>query len=298
MNTLPFVAIVLILLAGFSYRALGTAKISQKETSVLLSYLHTEKKLLNALHTSAYKKLAKAKKKTPSINKSSSKSPKHTPRKNPLSPMNLTPLFEPSCPEIVSSLFVKLLKLYYEQYSTQADLKKFAIDFTLHGKQTLQEFAQKKVPFADIKLSKLYPHSPVSRQLFYKMLKGTHLYDLQRKEGYPPFEEAFCLKEKSFSKLLHFPSLSPGMLRSIFGEEIAASILDKEASLSTQEGRSSATLSEHELLNHLHEHFPTMKNLETLIPLLDFSLGKKRKEKMVVQDMTTYIQIEKELPKI
>ena len=304
MNILPFVAIVLILLATLSYSSLDKGKILHYEKEAALGYMRADRGLLKKLHKTAFEKAPKKKDVLDSTKKPEkpTKTPSVT-RGSHLVKMNLSPLLKENCPVVITTTFLNLLKTYYghssflQSTTTDPNLKKFIKSFTESGKEKIQQAKEEKEPLSSIKLSQFHPKLPPEKYIFYKMLKGTHYYDLKANDGYPPFEEVFCLEEKQPVKILHFPSLPSIMLKALFGESLTKCILEKEATLTTNSSTPTLqTLSEEELLDLIHKKFPSETHLDELITLLDFSVRHKPQEKIIARDTLTNIQIEKELP--
>ncbi len=305
MNILPFVTMSLILLATLSYNSLDKGKLLRYEKETALGYMRAEKILLNKMHKAAFNK-APTKKETSDLSQKTIKKETHPSpliRGFSLVKMNLSPLFKEDCPEVVKITFFNLLKTYYghssflEPSTLDFTIKNFINHFIESGKEKIHQYKEAKKDLFSIKLSQFHPKSTLENHIFYKMLKGTHQYNLEKQEGYPPFEDVFCLEEKKPLKILHFPSLPSTMLKALFGEPLTKSILEKEAAIPSN-GTAPVVkiLSEQELLDLLHKKSPSDTKLDPLIAILDFSLRHKLKEKIIVCDETTNIHLEKELP--
>jgi hypothetical protein len=303
MNILPFVAIFLVLLATLSYTSLDKGKLLHYEKEAALGYMRADQSLLKKIHKTAFEKIPAQKdpldEKTPAKTK---KKPSGVTRGSHLVKMNLTPLFQEGCPDIVKATFFNLLKTYYghssflEPRNLDLTIKSFIKYFIESGKEKIHQCTEEKEPLSSIKLSQFHPKLKLENYIFYKMLKGTHLYNLEQKDGYPPFEDVFYLAEQKPLKILHFPSMPSLMLKALFGEKMTESILEKEAaSASNPLIPIAQTLSEQELLDLLHKKFPSDTHLHELITLLDFVIRHKIKDKLVAYDAKTCIQVEKEL---
>lgn len=305
MNILPFVTIFLILLATLSYNSLDKGKLLRYEKETALGYMRAEKTLLNKIHRVAFNKAPKKKEASDKPKEPTEKEtqPSHLIRGIYLVKMNLSPLFKEDCPDIVKTTFFNLLKTYYghssflEPSTLDFTIKSFIKHFIESGKEKIHQYKEAKEDLFSIKLSQFHPKPNLENHIFYKMLKGTHQYNLEEKEGYPPFEDVFCLEEKKPLKILHFPSLPSAMLKALFGEPLTKSILEKEAAIpSISTAPVVKILSEQELLDLVHKKSPSETELDKLIGMLDFSVRHKLKEKITVYDEITSIYIEKELP--
>lgn len=298
MHVLPFVSIFLIILTSLSYSFLDKSKTLIYEKQMALSYMKVERQLLRTLHREAFKKIPK-KKKSSEPSQKPAPNPEYSPRLHSHSKMNLFPLLTEKTPSECQQVFKRLLKALYQN---SPFLDRSTIDVTLShlsetiiktGKNHLALCKSLKEDLSSIRLSDLYPETTSEHALFYKMLKGTHRYDLA-KEGYPPLEDFFCLEEHPEPYIAHFPSLSPLMLTVIFGTEEGLAILEEEQDLRTKTPeRVLKTLSKEELVAFLNKQFPSKTSLSLVIEHLDFSSHSTKKEPLIVYDKLTHLQIEK-----
>lgn len=309
MNVLPFVAIFLTILATLSYSFLDKSKTLLYEKEVALSYMSVERKFLKNLHKEAFRKAPKKKTSEPTVVTPSSSfdtqleiDPLLSPRGDSLSKMNLFPLFIENCPGEILTLSQNLFKILYDKApfleSTTANetLKNLLKSVIAVGKEKIALCKEGNQELAALTLSDFYPKNQKEHALFYKILKGTHVYTLQN-EGYPPLQDFFFFKEEQSPKVLHFPSLSPAMLEVVFGKEESLCILTKEIEIRTQSPkRALKTLSKEELISLLHEKFPSKTHFDKIIEYLAFSNDNKMEEVLSASDKKTSIKIQK--PKI
>ena len=96
-------------------------------------------------------------------------------------------------------------------------------------------------------LSDLFPESPSLQKAFYKMLKGSSIYNIEKKEGYPPLSEFFTLDIED-PKTLAFPYSSYPAIKAFFGEDIAEQIVLLEKDTSQNKGVQYYAATQEELL--------------------------------------------------
>lgn len=306
MNILPFVAIFLIILATLSYGFLDKSKTLAYEKEVAISYLKVERRLLEKLHKEAFKKAPRKKSSTLASDASAKPVPKIdtdprlSPRDHSLAKMNLFPLFNDNCPVELHLLCQNLLKAcyhscsFFETATLNQTLQELLNGMIKTGKEKIALCIEKKEDLSLLNLSDFYPTEPSQHAIFYKMLKGTHVYTLGS-QGYPPLEDFFFFQEEKTPMVLHFPSLSKEMLEVIFGKEEANAILAKECDLrSKNPERVLKTLSKEELASLLHEQFPSKTYFDKMIQYLGFTPQQKKKNKIISFDEKTSIKIEKE----
>jgi hypothetical protein len=302
MHVLPFVSILLIILTTISYSFLDKSKTIIYEKQMMLSHMNIERKLLRKLHREAFKKAPK-KKSSSQHSRAQGEPPKRvdsalTPRTHSVSKMNLFPLFSEKMPSEVIDLLKNLLNaLYARSFLAQHNSSSFShlsTHLLTKGREKIELVKTLQQDPDSLHFYELYPDEPSAHALFYKILKGTHSYDLIEK-GYPPLEDFFCLTS-SEKTIFHFPSLSPLMLSVVFGSEGAKAILDHEQQLRAQDpDRTSKTLLKEELVSLLHTQFPTHTVYDQLIEYLDFAPHHLKQESIIVYDTVTQLQIEKKL---
>lgn len=82
-------------------------------------------------------------------------------------------------------------------------------------------------------LADLAPEDSILANAYYQMLKGTNQYDMQ--SGVPPFGDLFVFTKDKFA--FSFASASPGILKGVFGPEIAKQIMDDEKKICLEKGK-------------------------------------------------------------
>lgn len=210
--------------------------------------------------------------------------------KNPkeLSKFNLAPLFSDLPPASLYETAVRLICLLYEKTSSfQIDRKE-----TL-AKELLNALIQEgKTQKETETLSDLFPKMEPLKSLYYKMLKGTNIYEPGTEIGSPPFEDYFYIDRKSVKKPLFFSYASTILLRAIFGDGIANDIVQKEKAIWEKDRKHSPLTPD--MLTMLLQH-QTGKNvhMSDFQELLDFAHKKEVIDSVMGIDKETGISVRK-----
>jgi hypothetical protein len=118
-------------------------------------------------------------------------------------------------------LFVNLIKILYPKQLTKEKMENSLVD-------ALISFCQKKYnDKEEICLEKINFKDPSLQSLWYKMLKGTKVYDFEKKEGLPSILSFITIEEKENENKICIPTASKEMLTAIFNEKIAEKIWKK-----------------------------------------------------------------------
>jgi len=275
MNILFLVTSFLLIFSFISASLLKNSLFFSHEKSSYCSYLSSKQKLQSkweryqyAAFKKARTKEAKEPAKPPSIRTPNSFS-SHRERKNlsRLAKWNLAPMLLADVPSDL--LEEKAALLLEELYAHTAFWKKAQENVPDLSVALITCFKAKNLKKEDLKtLSDLFPNESLLREPFYKMLKGSSFYNIEKKEGYPPLEEFFKIDVED-AKTLTFPYASYPAIKVFFGEEIAEKIvlLEKDKS---QKQAGCCSLSQEELLN-----LATQKGLFTLYkdPCRSFKAG-------------------------
>lgn len=84
-------------------------------------------------------------------------------------------------------------------------------------------------------LQELTPESEPLKTLYYKILKGSGDYDLEKRQGYPPLSDFLFIDGKE-RKPIYFHFASYPLLEALLGEDLAGEILEKEETKSKADG--------------------------------------------------------------
>jgi len=200
-NILPMILSLLIVLSLLSSSFTKRHGNFAIETKTYSAFMEAERGARNALAHALYKDI-----KMPTTNNTPSEKKRGRNKihrdKHPHSPlaignMNLAR-------ETAEALFIRL---YGKQPFFTKKLMKQFLQNDLIGK-TCYDIIPKKNP-----------------EPFLKVLRGTSTYDIEKGEGYPPFEEFFSFDER---KPVLFKSAHPVILEVVFGKEKADAIIHAE----------------------------------------------------------------------
>lgn len=286
MNLLPFVCALLVIF-GLLSTSLFRERLSLSNLkSSCQGILRAERKSRNRLEAAEYKHHLKensTKEKTdnPVIKpepkpKKENKSDVFTNRDAQIfttnTKLNLSPLLSKENPLLYETAARYIRSLYSNASFYKEGLEKQILDLIISQGAAAKECTS----FAD-----LFPQDPALATIFYKMLKGTGSYDLGSGKGYPPFDNYFQLSEGSGKSVnLHYAPTR--LLRSLFGEPIAAAIFKEE---SVSGSRISKEKFEELLMkNHL--------NAQTFEPLLSYSSVKTISQIVTVRDKESGISVQ------
>lgn len=122
---------------------------------------------------------------------------------------------------------------------------------------------------------------------FYKFVKGTHQYSLEKFEGYPALRDFFIIDVKKKSKLINFSYASRPILEAVFGKVLAPQIINEEKHKWESKGKHSP-LTQQELEAFL---LKKNKNYVKYAPYIFFSGTKHAKTQDVIQEQRSKIQL-------
>ncbi|PCI95619.1 hypothetical protein COB11_01685 [Candidatus Aerophobetes bacterium] len=305
MNILPFVAIFLILLGIFSSSFLQNGKIFLYEKKASLGFLAADRKMEEKMHLAAFEKAPEKK-----HEKKESKTPKEKQEKiasldnikvqesrrekKSTQSVNLYFFFEEELDPKLYAIYENFFKsfysdaAFYQNSCLKEDLRSFLDRLRKQGSTLVKEMVKKNQDITTLTLLDFYP-TGLDQDLYYHMLRGTNLYDPNKKIGYPAMEEAFCYLPMKNQKIFSFKNLNPKMLENIFSMEIAESILQKEAEKRLANPKKIAsTLTMEELKDLLHKKHAS-SNIDKTIEFLNFSSAKEKDEMITVKDFNTNV---------
>jgi hypothetical protein len=204
-----------------------------------------------------------------------------------LSKLNLSPLLDgpkdPSFPRLRETT-ATLLRLLYRHLALEKKYPEWEY-------RLIDSWVQKK----EVKsFSDLFPEDKELSFLFYQLLKGTHVYDLQQKKGIPPLTDFMRLSDSKNDKAIHFAFSSQILLSSLLGDHIAERIVQEEKKKWEKENKR-LTLKKEELEQILLESAQENQNLSILLPLLSFSTKVKRSHHITASDKDSEIQFTRKI---
>ena len=138
----------------------------------------------------------------------------------------------------------------------------------------------------------LFPEDKALQTIYYKMLKGTNHYDLQKGIGYPPLEH-FMTINSSDHYLIHYADCHEALLSALFGKENSQAIIQAEATKYLKVSKYNYTLNHKELEPYIKKAYPSAPAEEQLQKYIDFSSEKGKTDIFFVEDNNTHIIITK-----
>jgi hypothetical protein len=208
--------------------------------------------------------------------------------------LNILPLLkdgkdkEHDCYEI----FAKLIRAIYEKELTKKNMEYLLIDTLIKKSQEILTANE------ELFLEKIYFGNESLQNLWYKMLKGSKFYNLEKNIGYPSIFEFVSLYNSNKTTIC-MQKISDEMLMCLFNKKIAGEI--KEAIKRNNEKNKKKTnyISQHDLADILSKNNFDQKNQDlNIISHLAFSNHKKHKKNpslIISKDTKTQISIKKKI---
>ena len=282
MNILPFVCAILVIFSLLSSSLFRERLTLSNLKSACEGSMRAERASRNRIEAAAYKKYQKksssadeTKPEAPSLKKAktmSTTSPRDKKTFTTNTKLNLSPLFVEKNPLLYKTAAGYIRSLYANASFYKAGLETQILD------QLIAKGSEKK---QGASFTELFPDDPTLREIFYKMLKGTGSYDLDKGYGFPPFDNYFQLDAGTKSKPIHLHFAPTRLLRALFEDAATDAILKEEALTHTRIGKEKL------------EPLLMQKNLniQTFEPLLSFSSVKASKEIVSISDDATRISV-------
>ncbi len=189
---------------------------------------------------------------------------------------NLHHLLTENPPSFVKLLTINLLQELYGHTS-----------FFQEGSRLIDSFIQVVAPK---NLIDLIPEDEALHLVYYKMLKGTNHYDLQKGIGYPPLDH-FMTIDSSDHHVIHYADCHEVLLRVLFGRETSQEIIQSEASKYFEVSKYNYTLSHQELDPYIKKAYSSAPAKEQLLKYVDFSSKKGKRNILLEEDKGTHITI-------
>jgi hypothetical protein len=295
----------LIIFMFLNASVLKNAQFSTFQNASAYSYLSSKLKLQNKWERYKYQTYQKKSKKPvdPSQKKekkaSKTVSSFHSHRKkehnSSLGKWNLAPFLsaDPYSSFFLGELTANLITVLYSHapFWKEAEQK-----IPKLAEELVAEFSAKKAKIQT--LSDLFPRSEPLQKVFYKMLQGSGSYDLESKEGYPPFEEFFTFSKRD-KTLTSFPHASYPILKALFQDKVVETILSLEMG-KWEKDHYLHSLTKEELRSTCKEGSlrVSAKRFQDIEPLLKFSHKTAALEKLSCKDDKTHVYLELPICKI
>ncbi|NDE82345.1 MAG: hypothetical protein EB051_01850 [Chlamydiia bacterium] len=273
MNILMFISSMLIIFSFISATTSHHSLVLEAEKTSFHGYMQGLRHTRNMWQNKMFIDATKAMKSKPTTSTRTKTGPKkfssHRRSHNPClySKFNIASLFSiEESDQQIASILTNLIEELYDHTSFVKESKvenlahKIVINMQRLGKKQQDVF----------ELQDLSPKDEPLKTIFYKMLKGSGYYALEKKEGYPPLAD-FLYVDKEKKKPFYFHFASYQVLHSVFGEKLTEQILELEKIKSEAHGNK-RTLTKAELDNLLlNSHDPKHKQTTEL-----FSFVKER----------------------
>ncbi len=299
MNILFLVMNFLIIFMFLNASILKNAQFSTFQNASACSYLSSKIKLQSKWERYKYQTYQKKLKKpaAPSQKKESKDSKAvhsfHSHRKkdhtSSLGKWNLAPFLST---DPYNSFFLGKLtaNLITELYSHAPFWKEAEKEIPGLAEELVSEFSSKKEGLET--LSDLFPRSESLQKVFYKMLQGSGSYNLESKEGYPPFEDFFTFSAKD-KTLTSFPHASSAILKALFQDKVVETILSLEKD-KWEKDHYLHSLTKEELRATCKENSLQVsgKRFQDIEPLLRFSHKTAALEKLTCKNDKLHVYLE------
>ena len=290
MNLLPFVLIIVVILSLFSLSQFERSIVQKKETQIYLAYFKGLRETRNRKATLGYKKSLPKKKRAPTLSKTPSTKESDHPYfriarigwdqgKLNLSSLISTPYRHP----ILKKVFAHYVRELYGHASFFPKRESFPEEL-LDALVESYKRVDLSTPFYHLNLrnGRLHP-------IFYKMVRGTHTYDLEKKIGYPPLGEMLTF-EKSERPPMNFHYANPSFLSAVLGRAIQKELIELEKTkLETARSHSRSPLKKSEFIALLTEQM--VEDKKKVVSLFDFSYRSSRSHPEKYQDPDTQITV-------
>ena len=274
MNILFFVMSFLLIFSFCSLSLLKDQGAFTEEKHQFCQHLKGRQKLFNQWSRYQY---SLKKKKTPAVLSKETGSSSRILRKthSKLSKWNLAPLFLEGSEQkaIIKKTALLLQELYGHTEFWQEGLAEALIEAFMAKKGDCNVLSD---------ICDLFPENPDLQKSFYKMLKGSSLYDLEKKKGYPPLTQFFLLDVEA-PEVLYFSYASSPALCAFLGKDLGKEVLaiEEEKSQSQEEGI--VSFAKEDLLL-LASNKGKNQEITPLLPLLSFAKKKVLLEKLIEKE--------------
>lgn len=286
MNILFLVSAFLVILSFACAQTFHTVVSFESEKTVFMGYMKGLRRTRNMwqqkIFTDATKGIA------PPITKAPVKKEKplknftsHRKQRNPsqYSKLNLSHLFADETSSI--PLQKTALSLLKKLYGDKPFIKRSGIENV--EQQILTEMLKIGKKLATVSdLQDLSPAEENLKLIYYRMLKGSGDYNLEKNLGYPPLSDFFSL-EQNERKPIYFSFASYPLLCALCGKELAQEIVEKEEEKSIKaDGR--RTLTKQEMEELINRKMGPKGTSSEIIDLLSFSKKNVTLEKLSYKD--------------
>jgi len=267
MNLLPFVMIIVLVLGMFSLSQFQRNNSLEKEKNTYIAYFKGLRETRNDLEDMAYVNAKKRKTNhTPSSSTTSEPQEKDDIKERhffrerkvgwPSGRLNLSSLLDDAQAKSgLKNITIEYLQALYGHKDFFPKDPKSLLDSIIAKLKTNKDL----IPLHELELD-----DPKMHDIFYRVLKGTHTYNLKKQgskdpEGYPPFDHFFTF-EKSSHLPMNFNSANEVFLEVALGVNVAKELIKKEKE-QVKTNALSSPLSKDEINDIFKNIFPSPKDL-------------------------------------
>jgi hypothetical protein len=265
MNLLPYVLFFISILSLLSVGLFKGYQVTSFSNYFLHGYMVAERDARNTMEAETYARTQTSSPSSPSQDPSQKKEPSTPSLPNPDKPftsfrskrltenskLNIASLFFKEDPTLKNTLTTLLKNVY--SHAPFMQIPSQDIDSLCHDLVESLISINKKAPLTELSLFTMRFPNETLAHVWYKMLRGTNPYHLEKKEGWPPLSTLLIIHPDKKRKPLCFKKASIPLLIAHFGEEAATEILEKERT-HFLEGKGNRALSETDLDTILANH--------------------------------------------
>ncbi len=224
MNILPFISVFLLVFALLSSSFLGNVKEIVQTSSAHKNYMAEERALRNEIQSTLYKRGKQAHKK-PQKEKKDSRAPvRRRIGSSKEAKLNLFSLInETPSPKELEKVFTQLLQTLYGEKLSSEELAAVHKQMAGRGHALIKAAKKKGEVLKKFELTDLLD---VEDPIAYKLLRGTHQFDLEQRVGIVPLGELIYFEKRR--RVLYRKLAPPALLSLTLGKEKTAKILAKE----------------------------------------------------------------------
>lgn len=288
MNVLPFIVVIIMVLGLFSLSQFQGAVTQKKERQLYLAYFRGLRETRNNKEINAYKK-SRVKRKTEEKSGEEKKpyTVKYFREKREgweKGRLNLSSLLKKPTKyeglEALAESYVKQLYGHASFFPKEKNFPKMLI------KALIKIYMDNESP---PELHEILFDDPDMQETFFKMVHGTHTYDLEKKIGYPPFGEMFSF-EKSDRPPMNFHYANLPFLSLTLGEKVKKELIKIEQELLPSAKRKCLSPLKKKDVEDLLLN-KTLGKADTLLNLFDFKYEPSKRDPEQFVDPQTAITV-------
>ncbi len=301
MNILPLIIGFIAIFSCLSFTFLKEAQILSIAEWSFNSSAAIENELQKTLARRHYMQTARVRNRPSTVSsQSDQKKPRRYFSRRAINPpieyakLNLSPMLDEDTVDVrqhpIYQIAAELIRTLYEKTSLIAkDAEKgwenALLDAMIQKGKKIKERSH---------LSELFPDDPKLHAIYYKMLKGTNQYDLEKNKGIAQLADFLSVEPEKKENTIYFCFASVPLLKALFNPKIADAILTEEKNKWEETGKYHFS-SKQELQDMLLKDATLANALAPLEPYLNFQQQIPRKKQIAGQDQQTGLVIKREI---